>query len=64
MKKQQIGILQREKGLLSLIEDAEKYNFNEVLIKDYKQQLKEIQEEIKSIKEKGLIINTIERRLN
>lgn len=46
-----LSIRQREAGLINLIEDAHSLGFNMVLIKDYKSQLGQVQQDIKEHKE-------------
>lgn len=59
--KKTLTIQQREKALIELIKDSENLGFNGDLIKEYKIQLKEIQEDIKREKERLLKFNIIER---
>ena len=51
MIKRGLSLKQREKELISLIEDAEGLKFNDILLNLYKNQLGMIQREIKEIKE-------------
>ena len=67
MSKQiQLSPMQREKGLIDLIEDAKKLGFNGDLIKGYEQQLNKIQEILKQDKEKKaqFKLNTIQKEVN
>jgi len=67
MSKQiQLSIRQREKALIELIRDAEIMGFSLSLIQSYKNQLFEIQREIKSeeAKKEQFRFNIIERGLN
>ena len=47
-----LSIQQREKGLINLIEDAQKLGFNGELIQKYKAQLSEVQSVIQADKDK------------
>lgn len=51
-RKRDLSIKSREKELIELVEDAERLKFDDLLIEEYKTQLKEIQNELKQDKEK------------
>ena len=63
-KQIQLSIQQREKGFIDLIKDGEEMGFNKQLLDGYKQQLAEVQGQLKKDKEKVLLFNKVERGFN
>ena len=61
-KKKTLTLNQRESRLKELLEDAEGFNFDKSVIRVYTAQLKEVQAEIKSIKESNNKIYTDGRK--
>ena len=62
-KQIQLSIQQREKGFIDLIKDGEEMGFNKQLLDGYKQQLAEVQGQLKKDKDKVLLFNKTERGL-
>ena len=60
-RKKTLSLNQREKALIELIDDAVELKFDKTLIQVYTTQLKEVQKEIKEIKDIQKGKNTDER---
>lgn len=61
VKEKNLSVQQKEKGLISLIEDSKILKFSKDLILKYSNQLKVIQQELKRDREKLLKFNRVRK---